>query len=331
VGQSPPLTANYYKNQQMWHRARQVGSRLVKWQRKFSTELNTEEKTAAIAKELKKSKWLHRYGVIVFPSTFLVLLTTVVVNSKYSKEVVEEYFPSYIDFVREYYGFDEEDREELNYVKHALQAQQSPVNVLVTLDNREKIQVADINGSMSYGSLEQQLIGKYGKSIHDISFEDSPSTTTPILPISPSAEYNESIKSTIATLNLVPSMWDHHAYKELNLSKNEIDMSNITNFAGSFMYGIHIYLKIKATYTLGVLHKYTQVSSKVNQNLKKNLELDEAKARKQYYENLIKELNIKLRTSSAEMSVDDIHEGIRDAKENITKLNRRYFNWFYYF
>lgn len=315
----------------MWQRARVAGARAFAWHRKLSTELSTDEKTAEIAKELKKTKWLQRYGIIVFPSTFLILLTTLVVNSKQGKEIVEEYFPSYIDLVRVNYGFDEEDREELIYVKQALHTQQLPVNVLVTLENKEKIELAGISGLMSYGALEHQLVEKYGKSIHDISFLDSPTTTTPAITESQSEKQNDSLKSTIATLNLVPSMWDHYAYKELNFTKNEIDLENITNFIGSWMYGIHIYCKIKATYTLNVLHKYTQVSGNINQNLKKNLEVSEAKVKKQYYENLIKELNMKLKTSSTEMSIDDIHQGIRDAKENITKLNRRYFNWFYYF
>ncbi len=315
----------------MWHRARVAGTRAFAWHRKLSTELSTDEKAVAIAKELKSKNWLKRYGIIVFPSTFLILLTTVVVNSKQGKEIVEEYFPSYIDFVREYYGFDEEDREELIYVKKALHTQQLPVNVSVTLENKEKVELTGISGLMSYSALEHQVVEKYGKSIHDISFLDSPTTTSAVLTESKSTQQNDSLKSTIATLNLVPSMWDHYAYKELNLTKNEIDVDSITNFTGNWMYGIHIYSKIKATYTLNVLHKYTQVSGKINQNLKKNLEISEAKTKKQYYENLIKELNMKLKMSSTEMSIDDIHQGIRDAKENITKLNRKYFNWFYYF
>jgi hypothetical protein len=54
-------------------------------------------------------KWFKKYAIILVPGTFFTILTVDIVNNVNHRNFIEKLSPSYVDLVRKYHGFDDED------------------------------------------------------------------------------------------------------------------------------------------------------------------------------------------------------------------------------
>jgi len=75
----------------------------------------------------------RKHLVWIVPLTAIGVVTTAVANSNSVKTFVESLSPEYVDFVRKYVGFPEEDIDEDARIKRVLLSNSQPVDVTVTL------------------------------------------------------------------------------------------------------------------------------------------------------------------------------------------------------
>lgn len=90
--------------------------------------MTTEEKAAEVASFIKPKHYLW-----IVPLVSLGVVTTVVVNFRQAKDWVESVAPGYIDHVRRFVGFKEEDIDEDTRVLETLLSNSQPVDVRVSL------------------------------------------------------------------------------------------------------------------------------------------------------------------------------------------------------
>ena len=111
---------------------------------------------------------LRKWAPIWIPATLAFSISTLVVNSSSIRGKIEAYFPSYVQLLRENYGFSDEDKEEREFYFAACEYQSRPQNILVHSVERgvEKIRV---DGSTSTGDIQ---IKASATSQHDIIHPD---------------------------------------------------------------------------------------------------------------------------------------------------------------
>ena len=96
---------------------------------------------------------LRKWAPIWIPSTFVFTISTLVINSRSIREQVELYFPSYVQLLRENYGFDDEDKKQREFLIAASQYQNRPQNILVH-SAKGGIEKVRVDGSTSARDIE---------------------------------------------------------------------------------------------------------------------------------------------------------------------------------
>ena len=131
--------------------------------RRFSTEsmhvgpTNSTSSSAAINTGTSVASKMKKHLLWIVPLVSGFTLTIIVRSNEKPKEWVESIAPRYIDLVREYWGFDEENLEE-NYRLQRLQREiELPVNVTLSKSHLDVVQDS-VTFSVSGNMLESELM-----------------------------------------------------------------------------------------------------------------------------------------------------------------------------
>ena len=120
------------------------------------------------------SKRMRKHLMWFVPLVTGLALTTVVRCNKGPKELVENLMPGYIDFVREHWGFDEEELEE-DYRRSRLQAELSlPLVVTVSIRGQERSDSLTVTVSGSASEAELMALIKKEHPAFFSSLSDAP-------------------------------------------------------------------------------------------------------------------------------------------------------------
>jgi hypothetical protein len=115
-------------------------------------ELTTDEKAAEIGKEAMP--WFQKYAILIVPSVAFCLVSTDIIINPNHRELLEEYLPAYVDFVREKHGFDDEDLVEKTRVNYVQYVHSQPVDLVVKFNNRPDLRISDVDGNQPLSSLQ---------------------------------------------------------------------------------------------------------------------------------------------------------------------------------
>ena len=118
---------------------------------------------------------MKKYSPIWVPIVVFVVVSVDIINNTYHREIIENVAPSYVDFVRQYHGFDGEDLKEKNRIRRTIAAQSEPFSVVVELTSGASHVEEHVDGRQSYGDLYQSLKNKYSteENIMQITFSDN--------------------------------------------------------------------------------------------------------------------------------------------------------------
>lgn len=302
----------------------------------------TATATAPLAPESTTgfSKKVKMYGLMSSPLILFTIISVTTLNSKDFKDFVESYFPSYIAFVRTYYGYPEEDIALDRRRKQDLLIQAAPVNFRVYLDDGDVMHVNNVDGLKNYDEFQAHLIDLCGgRSIVDIVAEDS---------IEPIKEVQEThIDSSSDNIHGMEerssnsvNLHYHSCFVRFDSNDCIVDYSNVRTvpFFNRWLNGFRDYRKIQNKFSLAVIRSYipktmasssTVSTASISAQGRTTVSKSEALSR-------ISQLEVELKYWESERiigykSIDDITSNITRIKNEIVMLRRKYINTFYFF
>eukprot|EP00600_Ochromonadales_sp_CCMP1393_P006286 CAMPEP_0174963352 /NCGR_PEP_ID=MMETSP0004_2-20121128/5283_1 /TAXON_ID=420556 /ORGANISM="Ochromonas sp., Strain CCMP1393" /LENGTH=345 /DNA_ID=CAMNT_0016211969 /DNA_START=90 /DNA_END=1127 /DNA_ORIENTATION=+ len=189
----------------------------------------------------REQKWEQRKKVLPFvvvPLVALISVTTDIINNIYHRRTLEEYAPLYVQAVRDYYGFDDEDPVEMARIKFVNEEEMKPVDVVAQLRDGTTISLNSVEGGTSIDELCDRVARE---TKHDCSggdvfsrngllFQDSPSSGK-IFTNSTAEE--ESPKQASEALDgegftQVSAVWRHPSLWDSSLSSTDSHNSGAT-------------------------------------------------------------------------------------------------------
>jgi hypothetical protein len=347
-------------------RSRRLSCTSKRLRRRFSAEKTTDEKASEVAKEGFPT--VKKYSPIWVPAVVLIVIAVDIINNENHRDVIEDIAPSYVNFVREYHGFSDEDMAKKQRVKKTILSESEPVSVLIELTSGATHIEANVDGRQPYGDLYLAMQQKYRTEgdIQQISFADSDSGA---LSSSSMVEELEKPSEEEAGYHVVPiaghplqrSLWDYNAGSSISSRIGSTNSSNsnsstssgelssdvlmrpFENITGTLMASWRAYKKVENKNRLLVKDRdvpqaSTQMSSssggasrgaKDTSNFTRMMQANEAKNTIASLQQRILELKQERRLGSRD--IDDIETDIRSANAEITRLQRTFLNWFYWF
>jgi hypothetical protein len=125
---------------------------------------------------VSKEAWptVKKYSPVWIPVLVAIVATVDIVNNSNHREIIENVCPPYVELVRKYIGFEDEDPEEINRVKQTISAQLEPVDILIELSSGARIVQESVDGNLRYGDFYRTMQSKYNSEgwIRNITFMD---------------------------------------------------------------------------------------------------------------------------------------------------------------
>lgn len=117
---------------------------------------------------------MKKYSPIWIPILIGIIVTVDIINNENHRENIEKICPPYVETVRKYIGFEDEDPEEINRVKQTISAQLEPVDVLIELSSGARVIQESVDGNLRYGDFYRTMQSKYSSEgwIRNITFMD---------------------------------------------------------------------------------------------------------------------------------------------------------------
>ena len=348
-------------------------NRTSKWlRRQFSAEKSTDEKASEVAKE----GWptLRKYSPIWVPAVVLIVIAVDIINNEYHRDVVEGIAPSYVNFVRQYHGFSEEDMVNKQRVKQTILSESEPVSVVIELTSGATHIEANVDGRQSYGDFYMAMQQKYRTEgdIQQISFVDSDGSG--VQSSSGTVQEMEKTSDEEAEYHVIPmtghplqrNLWDYNAGSSISSSIGSPNSSNSTssstssstsngalgrdilmrpfeNITGTLLGSWQTYKKVENRNRLLLKDRdIPQTGNKMSSssgggsrgtkgtsNFTRMMQVNEAKSTIASLQRRISDLKQERQLGSRD--IDDIEMDIRSANAEISRLQRTYLNWFYWF
>ena len=309
---------------------------------------------------------VKKYSPIWVPIVVFVVVSVDIINNTYHREIIENIAPSYVDFVRQYHGFDGEDLKEKNRIRQTIAAQSQPFTVVVELTSGSSHVEENVDGRQSYSDLYQSLKNKYSTEGHirQIMFTDNimnsaegVSEQQPELeneqkccghsgtvsmsghPLQRTLWHNETVSSNPSSnSNRVKLNRNHHFSRDMIFDSYD----DITSLYLSYW---NTYKKVENGQRLVVKechipnntqHENTDTTNNRstpnkahNDRIHRMMKINDAKMNIRSLQERIFQLKQERQQGTRDM--DDIEMDIREAQKEIIQLQRTHLNWFYYF
>ena len=309
---------------------------------------------------------VKKYSPIWVPIVVFVIVSVDIINNTYHREIIENIAPSYVDFVRQYHGFDGEDLKEKNRIRRTIAAQSEPLSVVVELTSGATHVEVLVDGRQPYSELYQSLKNKYSAegNIRQIMFSDNN--------VNSSGEGSEHlhVEQQHATLQkrrertdivsmsghpLQRTLWNDETATTPLSSSNKVKLNRNHQFSRDMMFDAYdditslylshwkTYKKIENCHRLiikechipnNAQHDSTDTTNNKttnthNDRIHRMMKINDAKMNIRSLQVRINQLKQERQQGMRDM--DDIEMDIRAAQKEIIQLQRTHLNWFYYF
>jgi hypothetical protein len=121
-----------------------------------------------------------KYAPIIAPAVIYICTTTLICTTPYYRDIIEGYLPKYVEWVRGYHGFDDEDENDRIRVMRTIESEKESSDIIVLLNNGVSIEYNNIDGQSSYQEFEKSVLeSNRDASIANISFKDQINNIVP--------------------------------------------------------------------------------------------------------------------------------------------------------
>eukprot|EP01040_Poterioochromonas_malhamensis_P013205 gene13205-14494_t len=95
---------------------------------------------------IKPSRWRKYSPYVLVPTAIFSVIAIDLINNVNHREAVEKVFPPLVNFIRKYYGFDDENPEEMKRIARIHNLQQSKIRVVVKYDTSGQSIIQEVDG-----------------------------------------------------------------------------------------------------------------------------------------------------------------------------------------
>mmetsp|Transcript_33842 Transcript_33842/g.74524 ORF Transcript_33842/g.74524 Transcript_33842/m.74524 type:complete len:350 (+) Transcript_33842:145-1194(+) len=314
----------------------------------------------------EKLRWtrLQTFGPLVgFPLVLTIVVVTDIVNNRYHRDVLEQYAPSFVQFVRKHHGFVEEDPVEMARVKYVLEQEQKSVDATIRLSTGLELRLEGLDASLPMGKLaalvEEKLNdagegGSLSEVLPSLTFLDgddresadegyaasSSARNAGYRPVSNLGESTVTIspwQSSIWSGSPVQSQLKSYGrHKDVN---KDVVLIRYNNFIMDLLEGLQVYAK-HGSQLLPIKNADTTGQAKPRRAVQRSKyiprQITSAESNKISAVERISSLEFDIKRLEEEKregtrEIDSIDSDIQSKRAEITGLRRQYLNYFYYF
>jgi len=287
------------------------------------------EGTAKIPK--KRMDRVHLAGYILSPFVAIGAYTVWIINDKEVRRFTNNYFPAYVQAIRRYYGFSDENPSEKIRIIKTLEEENRPVKVKVTFSDNDSREAFISSSSQSYAQFVIDTTITHGASIKSIDFYDDDQVFDGLPCPEPSGIWTSSSSSSSSSsqdqnmddftflpseYNYRDSLWSERAQWRVVPNKEQSTYSKDAFIARCVQ---NIGQAIRISNSFLIEHQIRDkdiIQAKISQRME---------ALQDQLQVLEKEKSMGIR------EIDSIEREITEAKKEMRELKRRYVNFFYYF
>eukprot|EP01031_Cornospumella_fuschlensis_P034598 gene34598-41894_t len=301
--------------------------------RRFSDQTKKADDEHEKAGEVGKLMWkfMKKYGLIAVPLSVFTVVTVDIINIAHHREWIEEHIPSYVGFVRKYYGFDDEDLQEKQRLQLIKDFHQSNVRIVVNVNGSEEVIEAKASSPLSsalqafvdnHPAAQSSLYTSNMVTFEDDEVQSSNDVSEPSAPtVSPPSSFLDSLWSP----ELPQLEFNETSPQEVDAAFVIKQYCNVWHklFGGLRKYHQHSLVGIRAVQNI-CASSAPRVSRENDGALQKQLALEQVLQLEQHIKNLHGE-------KLAGREIDEVDREIARMQMKIAEIKRKHLNFFYFF